>query len=164
MKIRSVDVKISAISLTVFFFFTFVLVSYVLLTGDSSILFWGIPSLILLVIFPMGLNYMSQKQYKDLIPVYEKEAKKVTVRAININMLGEPVKVQGVVEAARFKFLNRPQYMIADKTGVISAKMFTQPSVDVEKGDIVEVMGSIIKRYVLAGEPVINCVSIKKIR
>ncbi len=107
---------------------------------------------------------MSQKQYKDLIPVYEKEAKKVTVRAININMLGEPVKVQGVVEAARFKFLNRPQYMIADKTGVISAKMFTQPSVDVEKGDIVEVMGSIIKRYVLAGEPVINCVSIKKIR
>ncbi len=32
-----------------------------------------------------------------------------------------------------------------------------------EKGDVVEVLGLVMKRYVVGGDPVINCVSIRKV-
>jgi hypothetical protein len=67
------------------------------------------------------------------------------------------------VERVHFRYLNRPQYLVADKTGEISVKMFTSPTEDVRVNDLVEVLGSVIKRYVVTGDPVINCVSIKKI-
>ena len=37
------------------------------------------------------------------------------------------------------------------------------PRERVKKGDIVEVLGMIIQRYMVTGDPVINCVSITKI-
>ncbi|MEA2034412.1 MAG: nucleotide-binding protein [Euryarchaeota archaeon] len=163
MKIKNIDVKVSAISVAAFVIFTLILLSYILLTGDMSILFWGVPSLVLLLIIPMALNYLSQNQYNDLIPVYEKEAKTVGIKAINIGMKGEPVRVQGVVEAAHFKYLNRPQFVIADRSGSISAKMFTSSKEDINKGDVVEVLGLIIKRYLFTGDAIINCISIRKI-
>jgi hypothetical protein len=78
-------------------------------------------------------------------------------------MLGEPVRVKGVVERVYFQFLNRPQYLVADRTGEISVKMFTSPLEDVHKGDVVEVLGVVVKRYIMSGDAVINCVSIRKI-
>ena len=107
---------------------------------------------------------MSQSQYLDLIPEYEREAQKVRIRAINMNMLGKPVRIEGVVERVSFDFLDRPQYMVADRSGEISVKMFTAPREKIRKDDIVEVLGTVMKRYVLVGEDaVINCVSIRKI-
>ena len=41
--------------------------------------------------------------------------------------------------------------------------MFTSPGQKIEKGDVVEVLGLVMKRYVIGGDPVINCVSIKKV-
>jgi hypothetical protein len=41
--------------------------------------------------------------------------------------------------------------------------MFTSPKQSVKKGDVVEVLGTIINRYFVTGDPVINCVSITKI-
>ncbi len=163
MKIRNVDVKISVLQLAVVVILTFILLCYILLTGDFSIISWGVPSLVLLLIIPMALNYISQNQYNDLIPVYEKEAKKVAIKAINIGMKGEPVRIQGVVEAAHFKYLNRPQFIIADRSGSISAKMFTSSKEDINKGDVVEVLGLIIKRYLFTGDAIVNCISIRKI-
>jgi len=163
MRIRNVDVKISVLQLAAVGILTFILLCYILLTGDFSIISWGVPSVILLFIIPMALNYISQNQYNDLIPVYEKEAKKVAIKAINIGMKGDPVRVQGVVEAAHFKYLNRPQFIIADRTGSISAKMFTSSKEDINKGDVVEVLGLIIKRYLFTGDAIINCISIRKI-
>jgi len=156
-------VKISVLQLAAVGILTFILLCYILLTGDFSIISWGVPSVILLFIIPMALNYISQNQYNDLIPVYEKEAKKVAIKAINIGMKGDPVRVQGVVEAAHFKYLNRPQFIIADRTGSISAKMFTSSKEDINKGDVVEVLGLIIKRYLFTGDAIINCISIRKI-
>jgi hypothetical protein len=40
--------------------------------------------------------------------------------------------------------------------------MFTSPDEDVKVNDIVEVLGQVIRRYIVTGEPVINCVSIRK--
>jgi len=42
--------------------------------------------------------------------------------------------------------------------------MFTNPGEDVNVNDIVEVLGQVIQRYVFTGDPIINCVSIKKIK
>jgi len=107
---------------------------------------------------------MSQKQYASLVPVYEVEAKNARIREINLNRLGEPVRIKGVVERVYFQFLNRPQYLVADRTGEISVKMFTSPTEDIHEGDLVEVLGTVVKRYILAGDAVINCVSIRKVK
>lgn len=164
MKIKGIDVKISTLSLVVFGIFTLFLIVTVAVTGDLSILILGVPLLALLLIIPAALNYMSQEQYASLVPMYEEEAKNARIREINLNRLGEPVRIKGVVERVYFQFLNRPQYLVADRTGEISVKMFTSPAEDIHEGDLVEVLGSVVKRYILAGDAAINCVSIRKVK
>ena len=163
MKIGTINVRISPIALAVVVIFTILLIVTVLGTGDRTVLLWGIPAVVLLLVIPIALNYMSQKQYADLVPVYEVEARPVRVKMINESMLNQIVRLEGVVERTYFQFLNRPQYLFADRTGEISVKMFTSPLEDIRKGDVVEVLGMVIRRYVISGEPVINCVSIRKI-
>ncbi|HOB17921.1 MAG TPA: nucleotide-binding protein [Candidatus Methanoculleus thermohydrogenotrophicum] len=163
MQIGDIKVRVTAVVLAVFLFFMALIAVYVLTTGDVGVLIWAVPSAVMLILIPLALNYMSQKQYASLVPVYEAEAKPTRIRAINLNMLGQPVRVKGVVERVYFKFLNRPQYLVADRTGEISVKMFTSPAEDVHEGDMVEVLGTIVKRYILTGDAVINCVSIRKV-
>jgi hypothetical protein len=163
MKIGTINVKISNISIGVFVVFTILLVVAAFLSPDvRSNLFWLIPCLFMLLVIPVALNYMSRKQYADLVPEYERQAKPVRVRLINENMIGKVVRINGVVERVHFQFLNRPQYSIADRSGAISVKMFTSPDEDIKVNDVVEVLGQVIRRYIVTGEPVVNCVSIRK--
>jgi RecJ-like exonuclease len=118
----------------------------------------------MLLVIPTALNYMSRSQYADLTPQYESEARTVRVKLVNENMVGKPVRIEGVVERVYFQFLNRPQYLVADRSGAISVKMFTSPEEEVKVNDVVEVLGQVIRRYIVTGDPVINCVSIKKIK
>jgi len=163
MKIGNVEVRISIIAIAVFVLFTLIFIFTFLYTGDRSLLIWGIPTLFMLLIIPLVLNYMSQRQYQDLEPIYRSQAKPARIRMINESMIGQIVRVEGVVERVYFQFLNRPQYLVADRSGEISVKMFTSPREQVKKGDIVEVLGMIIQRFMVTGDPVINCVSITKI-
>jgi hypothetical protein len=163
MKIKNTEVKISIIAIAVVIFFTILLSVTYVLTRDPVILYMGVPTIILLVVLPLGLNYMSQRQYADVRPQYEREARPVRIRMINLNMVGEPVRIEGVVERVHFQILNRPQYMVADRSGEISVKMFTQPEEKIKVGDVVEVLGMVIKRYIAGGDAVINGVSIRKI-
>ncbi|MCU0629142.1 MAG: OB-fold nucleic acid binding domain-containing protein [Methanoregulaceae archaeon] len=155
--------KISILAIAVFVIFTIFLFIAYYLTQNWQILLWGIPTLILLLVIPLALNYMSQSQYVDLTPVYEREARPVRIKLINPGMIGDPVRIEGVVERVYFQFLNRPQFLVADRSGEISVKMFTSPQEKVNKGDVVEVLGLVMKRYVIGGDPVINCVSIRKV-
>ena len=165
MKIGNVEVKVSIIAIAVFVIFAiFLLVASVLSPVVRSQLIWLIPALFMLLVIPTALNYMSRSQYADLAPVYEAEAKKVRIKMINESMVGKPVRVEGVVERVYFQFMNRPQYLVADRSGAISVKMFTSPDEDVKVNDIVEVIGQVIHRYMVTGDPVINCVSIRKIK
>jgi hypothetical protein len=162
MKIGSTNVKISMAAIAVFVVFTLLLLITFYLTGDKTILVWGIPTVILLVVIPVSLSYMSQREYNELAPMYEAEAKTVRIRMINESMIGQVVRIQGVVEQVRFQFINRPQYVVADRSGEISVKMFTAPMEDVKKGDIVEVLGMVIMRYMVVGDPVVNGVVIRQ--
>ena len=165
MKIGNVEVKVSIIAIAVFVFFTiFLLIASLYSPGIQSQLIWLIPALFMLLVIPTALNYMSRSEYADITPVYEAQAKTVRIKLINENMVGKPVRVEGVVERVYFRFLNRPQYLVADRSGSISVKMFTSPEDDVKVNDIVEVVGQVIRRYIVTGDPVINCVSIKKIK
>ena len=165
MKIGNVEVKVSIIAVAVFVIFTIFLLFASLNSPDvRSQLIWLIPGLFLLLIIPMALNYMSRSQYADIAPVYEAQAKTVRIRLINDSMVGKPIRVEGVVERVYFQFLNRPQYLVADRSGSISVKMFTSPDEDVKVNDVVEVIGQVIRRYIVTGDPVVNCVSIRKIK
>jgi hypothetical protein len=164
MKIGNTEVKVSIIYIGVFVFFTIILIIASLFSPNIQLnLFWIIPCLFLLLVIPVGLNYLSRSQYADLGPEYERQAKTVRVRLINENMIGKIVRIEGVVEGIHFQFLNRPQYSIADRSGAISVKMFTSPDEPIRVDDVVEVLGQVIRRYIATGEPVINCVVIRKI-
>jgi hypothetical protein len=163
MKIGKIDVKISILAIAVFVVFTCFLLAAAVYSADvRSNLIWLIPCLFMLLVIPIALNYMSRAQYADITPLYEEEAKTVRVKLVNENMIGKAVRIEGVVEQVYFQFLNRPQYRVADRSGAISVKMFTTPEDDVKVNDVVEVLGQVIRRYIITGEPVINCVSIRK--
>jgi len=163
MKIGTISLKISPIAIAVVAIFTIFLAYAYFVSGDTRVLQWGIPTLVLLLVIPLGLNYMTQREYADVRPQYEREARPVRIRMINLNMVGEPIRIEGVVERVHFQFLNRPQYMVADRSGEISVKMFTQPEEKIKVGDVVEVLGMVIKRYIAGGDAVVNAVSIRKI-
>ena len=165
MKIGNIDVKVSIVAIAVFVVFTILLVAASVYSPEvRSQLIWLVPGLFMLLVIPMALNYMSRSQYAELKPIYEAEAKTVRVKLINENMVGKIVRVEGVVERVYFQFLNRPQYLVADRSGEISVKMFTSPDEDVKVNDVVEVLGQVIRRYIVTGDPVVNCVSIRKIK
>jgi hypothetical protein len=165
MKIGNFKLKISNVAIAVFVVFTILLTIASLFSPEvRSQLIWLIPMLFMLLVIPTALNYMSRSQYDGIAPVYEAQAKTMRIKLINENMVGKPVRVEGVVERVYFQFLNRPQYLIADRSGSISVKMFTSPAEDVKVNDIVEVFGQVIRRYIVSGDPIINCVSIKKIK
>ena len=64
MKIGKVDVKISIIVLVAFVFFALLIVVASFFSPDvRSQLYWMLPALILLLVMPMALNYMSRKEY-----------------------------------------------------------------------------------------------------
>jgi DNA replicative helicase MCM subunit Mcm2 (Cdc46/Mcm family) len=165
MKIGNVDVKVSIVAIAVFVVFTILLVAASVYSPEvRSQLIWLVPALFMLLVIPMALNYMSRSQYAELKPIYEAEAKTVRIKMINENMVGKIVRVEGVVERVYFQFLNRPQYLVADRSGDISVKMFTSPDEVVKVNDVVEVLGQVIRRYIVSGDPVVNCVSIRKIK
>ncbi len=152
----------SILHLFVFAFFAVLIALYILTTGDTMMLIWGIPTLLCLLAFPMGLTYLSQSQYTNLVPLYQAEAKDVKIREINQSMISKPIRIEGLVEEVRFRSLNRPHFIVGDKTGVTTVKMFTNPQQDISKGDIVEVYGQVIRRYIFAGDPIVNGVDIRR--
>ena len=163
MKIGEVNAKVSILALVVVGIFTILLIYTYLVTGDQIFLIWGIPTVVLLFVIPLALNYMSQSEYANLEPMYRDKARPVRIKMINPHMLGEIVRIEGVVERVYFQFINRPQYLVADRSGEISVKMFTTPRYRVKKGDVVEVFGQVMKRYVVTGDPVVNAVSISPV-
>lgn len=164
MKIRNFELRMAPIQIGVLLFFAIFLSFAYWMSRSTTLILVGIPMVIGLAVIPLILRHMSQSQYEALIPEYESKAHRVRIKAINLNMLGKPVRIEGVVERVYFSFLDRPQFLVADRSGEISVKMFTAPKETIRVNDVVEVIGTVMKRYILAGQdPVINCVSIRKI-
>jgi len=164
MHIRSFPIRPSLLHLAVFGFFLIFTTWYVIETGEMRVLLWAAPTLVFLLVIPMLLNYMSQKEYEGLIPMYEQESKSVKIREISERLISQPVRFEAVVDEVRFRSLNRPHFIVSDRTGTIPVKMFTTPREDVRAGDLVEVLGQVIHRYIVVGDPVVNGVSVRVVK
>ncbi|HVP94740.1 MAG TPA: nucleotide-binding protein, partial [Methanoregulaceae archaeon] len=95
MRIGTIDVRISIIAIAVAVVFLILLLIAYLTSGQITLIVWGIPVVILLILIPMGLNYMSQYQYIGLIPEYERMARPVRVKMINESLLNQVVRLEG---------------------------------------------------------------------
>ena len=128
MKIGNVEVKVSIVAIAVFVIFTIFLIVASLSSPEvRSQLIWMIPALFMLLVIPTALNYMSRSQYANIAPVYEAEAKTVRIKLINESMIGKPVRIEGVVERVYYQLMNRPQYLIADRSGCDLGQDVYQP-------------------------------------
>lgn len=145
----------------VLFLFCMVVV-YFSVTHNQDIVLFAIPVLLLLIVIPMGLRLLTQREYVSLLPLYETESKTIRAKAVERAQPGDLIRIYGTVESIRFSLLNRPNFIISDRTGSVIVKMAIPPPEKIHHGDRVEALGQVIRRYIVAGEPVINGIMVRK--
>ena len=161
MKIGDYNARPSLLHYGVAVFFSCVLLFYGFTTGNWRTVLICAPIVALMLLIPMALNYMSQREYANLLPYYKEHGRSVKVREITERMVSSPIRLEGIVEQVRFRSINRPHFLVADRTGTITVKMFTDPGTKIQVGDRVVVYGQVIHRYIALGDPVVNGVHIE---
>ena len=132
-------------------------------TGNASFLWYAIPGLILLLVIPMTLAWMSRRSFKQAGEQSENQARSCKIGKIVPTMIGNVVRISGEVQKISFKWLNRPHFHIKDTTGIIRVIMFTAPANKVVVGETVEAIG-IVMKYPLSKERIaISAVSVKSV-
>ncbi|TFG90388.1 MAG: hypothetical protein E4H15_07685, partial [Syntrophobacterales bacterium] len=114
-------------------------------TGDSRFLLYAIPGLIMLLVIPMTLAWMSRKSFVQADEQLGTQARACTIGKIGPAMIGDVVRISGEVQKISFRWLNRPHFHIKDKTAQIRVIMFTAPANKVVVGDRVEAVGIVMK-------------------
>ncbi len=132
-------------------------------TGDSRFLLYAIPGLILLLVIPMVLAWMSRRSFVQAEERFNPQARACTIGKINPAMIGEVVRISGEVRKISFRWLNRPHFHIKDATGQMRVIMFTAPANKVAVGDRVEAVGIVMKYPLTKARLVISAVSVKRI-
>lgn len=107
---------------------------------DPAMLRTALPMLVLLAAIPLIINYMNMRQ-----------ADRVDMRDFKLYKIGEltrlgagtPVRLQGIVESTALKWLNRPNFLLSDKSGKIRVYMFAAPRENIKIGDQVEAAGNL---------------------
>jgi hypothetical protein len=115
------------------------------LTGDTRFLLYAIPGLILLIVIPMVLGWMSRKSYAKAEVGYDDQARRYKIGQIAESARGRAVRITGTVEKISFRWLNRPHFQVKDETGVIRVVLFTAPAEEIRQGDRVEILGMVMK-------------------
>lgn len=129
---------------------------------DETFLMYAIPGLIMLLVIPLTLSWMSRKTFMEASEFHEGKARLYPVKRIGLDMVGQAVKISGTVKKISFRWLNRPHFQIEDDTGYIRVIMFTSPSEDIRENDTVDVLGMVMKNLFTRKTAVISAISIKK--
>ena len=132
-------------------------------TGDSRFLLYAIPGLILMLVIPMVLAWMSRRSFTQAHDQFEPQARARMIGKITPAQIGEVVRISGEVQKISFKWLNRPHFHIKDATAQIRVIMFTAPANKVAVGDRVEAVGVVMKYPLTKTRLVISAVSVKRI-
>ncbi|MDD5723033.1 MAG: OB-fold nucleic acid binding domain-containing protein [Syntrophales bacterium] len=132
-------------------------------TGDSHFLLYAIPGLILLLVIPMVLAWMSRRSFAQADEQFSTKASTCKIGKIGPAMVGDIVRISGEVQKISFVWLNRPHFHIKDKTAQIRVIMFTAPANKVVVGDRVEAVGIVMKYPLTKARLVISAVSVKRI-
>lgn len=129
---------------------------------DARFLIYAIPGLILLVVIPMTLAWMSRRTFNQAEAEHSQSARPYKIGKINLAIAGAVVSITGEVQNISFKWLNRPHYQVKDGTGDIKVIMFTAPAEEIKRGEKVDVLGVVVKNIFDRRNPAISAVSIKK--
>lgn len=132
-------------------------------TKDSQFLLYAIPGLIMLLVIPMALAWMSRKSFIKSNEQFAPKARVCKIGGIDQKMIGEVVRISGNVQKISFRWLNRPHFHIKDDTADIHVIMFTAPSNKIFVGDTVEAIGVVMKHLLTRNRIVISAVSITRI-
>lgn len=119
--------------------------------------------LLALLAIPMILSALNQRTSAQVRELHSNKLKLEKIRHINLTRTGESVKIIGTVEKISFRWMNRPLLMVRDDTGTIPVIMFTPLPEEIRVGDRVKVIGMIMKKFFLRGEPAISGMSIENI-
>lgn len=163
MKVRGVTIGLSPLHLIVVAFFIGLFAFSYMITKDTAYLIWGIPLSLVLLIIPIFNSYSVSSQYVKLLPEYEEQSGSVRIKQIGPAMNGKPVRVEGVVQAVKGKWLCRPALTIFDGSGAIVAQRSAPLDEQISVGDNVEVVGMVVRRYTVLGNMVIHAIGVKRI-
>jgi len=130
---------------------------------DYHFLTIAIPMLLALLGIPMVLSVLNRQVSSDVDEFHADKVKLDKIQNINLTRAGEPVKIVGRVEKISFRWMNRPLLRVRDHTGTIPVIAVTQLPEGVAVGDTVKVVGMIMRRFFVRGNPAISGISIKKI-
>jgi len=128
-------------------------------TGDSRFLLYAIPGLILLVVIPMTLAWMSRRSFIQASAQFDTKARSCKIGKITPEMVGDVIRISGEVRKISFRWLNRPHFHVTDETADIRVVMFTAPSDTIGVGDRVEALGIVMKHLFTRNRLVISAVT-----
>ncbi|HNV56035.1 MAG TPA: OB-fold nucleic acid binding domain-containing protein [Smithellaceae bacterium] len=131
-------------------------------TGNAQFLWFAIPGLILLLVIPMTLAWMSRRSFAQAHQQSETKARACKIGKLTPLMIGEVVRISGEVQKISFQWLNRPHFHIQDATGQIRVIMFTAPANKVVVGDKVEAVGVVMKNPLKKTQLAISAISVKR--
>ncbi|ABN07666.1 nucleic acid binding, OB-fold, tRNA/helicase-type [Methanocorpusculum labreanum Z] len=163
MKIKGVKLSLAPMHYIVVIFFIALFVWSFFATGDGMFLYWGIPLSLCLLAIPLINSYSVGRQYVKLLPEYEAESKPCRIKQLGPVMEGKAVRVEGVVQAVKGKFINRPGYKIFDGSGTIVAQRSTPLDISIRVGDNIQVVGMVVRRFAFAGDYVVHAIGVKKV-
>ncbi len=132
-------------------------------TGDSRFLLYAVPGLILMLVIPMALAWMSRRSFTQANEQFGPQARSCMIGRITPAQIGEVVRISGEVRKISFRWLNRPHFHMQDDTALIRVIMFTAPTNKVAVGDRVEAVGVVMKYPLTKTRLVISAVSVKRI-
>lgn len=153
--------------MSIFAWITFILCTVAVflryaMTGNARFLMYAIPGLILLIVLPMALGWMSRRSYAKAEEEYDQKARRYRIGQIGESTRGQAVRITGRVEKVRFRWLNRPHFQVKDDTGTIRVILFTSPAEPIRTGDKVEILGMVMKNIFDRRSQAVSAVSIKK--
>ncbi|MBN2539204.1 MAG: hypothetical protein JXB09_04075 [Deltaproteobacteria bacterium] len=132
-------------------------------TGDSRFLLYAIPGLVLLLVIPMTLAWMSRRSFMQASEQFDTKARSCKIGKITPAMVGDAIRISGEVQKISFRWLNRPHFHITDETAGIRVVMFTAPSNKIVVGDRVEALGVVMKHLFTRNRLIISAVSVTKL-
>lgn len=129
---------------------------------DTRFLILAILGLIVILVIPMTLSWMSRRTFSHAEAEHSRNARPYKIGKLSLATVGQVVSITGNVQKVSFKWLNRPHFQVADGTGNIKVIMFTAPAEDIKRGEAVDVLGVVVKNIFDRRNVVISAVSVKK--
>lgn len=164
MKVKGIVLRYPPALLIIIVVFAFICALSFGSTKDLIYIYIGVPVVILMILLPLFLAYYNEKQVRAREPSVRAAATFLHARQVTANMGGKPVIVEGVIRKVSGVYLNRPAYLLQDKSGYVVVKRFSMPQRLVGVGAVVEVLGYVYGRMSNRQSVYVNALTITPIR